>query len=177
MMVQARRLMQVSLKYLPHGGRRHRHITYPLLALGALTLASVVIGVAHHRLEMAIAGRVQAQQAFEAAQQRLADLNRQAAYARAVEALMQKARDAGYGPGQWGTRRIDIKQATMSRETFNTVLSQIARSPSQMFGADEFELSMKNASGSLFEMPFASGGDAPLSVTLSGTLYFRLGAS
>jgi hypothetical protein len=83
---------------------------------------------------------------------------------------------AGYGAGQWAIRRMDIRQAVMTRETVNEVLAQIRRTPSQMFGADEFELSMKSSDGSLFEVPTTNSADSALLVTLSGVLHFRLEA-
>ncbi|MCA7955581.1 hypothetical protein LGM43_35590 [Burkholderia seminalis] len=156
--------------------QRRAHVAYPLATLAALGLSSVAVYWGHHALTSAYFEREMARGARRDAAERLTQLNRQAAAVRASRALLGEAEAAGFGPGQWGLRRMDIRQATMSRESVNRLLSQIARTPSQMFGAEEFELSMKSATGGLFETP-VSGSDASLLVTLSGTLYFRLGAS
>jgi hypothetical protein len=132
--------------------------------------------LSHHALMQATEQRQAAGQVHAAAVRRLQELNRQAAQVRSLNALMNEARQAGFGPGQWAIRRMDIRQATMTRETFNGVLAQMTRNRAQVFGADEFEVSVKDAGGSLFETPAGSGSDPALSVTLSGTLYFRLGA-
>ncbi|KWN22004.1 hypothetical protein WT83_04855 [Burkholderia territorii] len=152
-------------------------MVYPLVALMALIGATAVSSHVHHALSVAHEQRDMAIQMRDAAQQELDGATRQAAVVRRAKALMAHAGQAGYAPGQWSIRRVDFRQAAMTRETVNELLSQIHRNSSQMFGADEFELSMKSATGSLFEAPLPEGGDASLLFTLSGTLYFRLGAS
>ncbi len=150
------------------------HFGYPAIALGALIVACLTAFGAHHALTQAEMRRALAQLAHTSAEQHLAELEREAARARVAQGQMDEAQQIGFGQGQWAIRRMDIHQATMSRATLNDLLSQLTRTPLQLFGADSFELSMKDANGGLFETPAAGNGEQSLSVTLSGTLYFRL---
>ncbi|KVG81691.1 hypothetical protein WJ36_13925 [Burkholderia ubonensis] len=152
-------------------------MVYPVLALMALIGATAVSSHVRHALSVAQEQRDMAIRMRDVAQQELDGATRQAAVVRQARALMAHAVEAGYAPGQWSIRRVDFRQAAMRRETVNELLSQIHRNSSQVFGADEFELSMKSATGSLFEVPLPDDGDASLLFTLSGTLHFRLGAS
>ncbi|KWE37934.1 hypothetical protein [Burkholderia territorii] len=156
--------------------RAREHIVYPAVALIALGSATVFTSFSHQRLQAAYERRDTATRLYDTAQQALSDARRRVERARMARTQMTDAMRAGYGVGQWAIRRMDIRQAVMTRETVNEMLSQISRTPSQMFGADEFELSMKSADGGLFEVPAANSGDTALLVTLAGTLYFRLGA-
>lgn len=150
------------------------HIVFPLAAVALLLVSGGLLFAAHQTLAAGEARLQAAQLAREAAADELAQLAREAATAHDAAQLMVRAQRAGLGPGQWAIRRMDMHQVSMSRETLNEVLAQIAHTPSQMFGADDFELSVRSAGGSLFEAPVAGGGEASLSVTLSGTLYFHL---
>lgn len=156
--------------------RAREYIVYPVMALIALGGATVFTSFSHQRLQAAYERRDAATRLHDMALHALSDARRRAEQVRLARTQMTHAMQAGYGVGQWATRRMDIRQAVMTRETVNEVLAQIRRTPSQMFGADEFELSMKSSDGSLFEAPTTNSADSALLVTLSGVLYFRLEA-
>ncbi|MBG0881256.1 hypothetical protein H0X90_31100 [Burkholderia sp. 9775_39] len=154
--------------------RAREYIVYPVMALIALGGATVFTSFSHQRLQAAYERRDAATRLRDTAQHALSDARRQAEKVRLARTQMTEAMQAGYGVGHWAIRRMDIRQVSMTRETANEMLAQISRTPSHMFGADDFELSMKSSDGSLFEAPVANSADSTLLVTLSGALYFRL---
>lgn len=156
--------------------RDREYIVYPVTALIALGGATVFTSFSHQRLQASYERRDAATRLHDTAEHALSDARRQAEKVRLARTQMTHAMQAGYGVGQWAIRRMDIRQAVMTREAVNEMLAQISRTPSHMFGADEFELSMKSSDGSLFEAPVTNSADSTLLVTLSGALYFRLEA-
>ena len=64
-----------------------------------------------------------------------------------------------------------MNQVAISRESMNTLLAEISRSPGRFFAAEQFEVSVRRQDESLFVTPAdpASG----LVLSLKGTLLFR----
>jgi hypothetical protein len=137
----------------------------------ALAVAAVWFALARSHLTGAydLVG-VQRQQLAEA-RQRLAEAQLRVRFASGARELVSQSVAYGYVPSAWGERRISIHQSPMERTAVNDLLGDVARTPSRVFGADAFELSVTRAEEGLFDVP--SGREQSLLLTLHGALLFR----
>lgn len=117
----------------------------------------------------------QVQHAQQALQQ-VADLAQtqqlQATLAAATRTLLDDAARHDIRAGQWGERRLNIRQANLRRDEINNVLRDITVNESRLFQSEEFELSVLRPDEGLFQMP---ASDNALRLTLRGSVLFRLG--
>lgn len=116
--------------------------------------------------------------ALAQAQARLAGVERtervalaKAQQAARARALLTEAAAAGFSPRNWDARRFNMKQVSISRDTANTLVGEITRSPDRYFAAEQFEISVRRQDESLFVTPADPASE--LVVTLRGSLYFK----
>lgn len=151
--------------------RRQRLLWFT--GLLALLLLSILL-TALLRAQVTTAS-AQVQQVRQALQS-MADLAQtqqlQAALQQATRELLNDAADRGVRAGQWGERRLNIRQANLSRDEVNTVLRDITVNDDRLFHSDEFELSVLRPDEGLFQVP---AQDSALRLTLRGSVLFRLG--
>ncbi|MGE0099773.1 MAG: hypothetical protein AB7S86_15635 [Hydrogenophaga sp.] len=119
-----------------------------------------------------------ARQELGAAEQRLVEARQdeartieQAKRAQLALGLMRDAHTSGLGFAAWAERRFNIKQAGMSRGAANALLSEMLRSPDRLFGAEEFEMSVRQAGEGLFSS--VNDPASTVQVSVRGSLLFR----
>lgn len=151
--------------------RRQAMLLMLVIALVALVASALWFARARSGLAAAYA-------AVAAERSALDDLHRQQQeqklrndLASAGAALIERANTVGLDPARWGERRINIRQAQLTREAVNELLATTARGDGRLFGADEFELSVTRSDDGLFDVPGAQS--QPIALTLRGTLLFR----
>ena len=93
--------------------------------------------------------------------------------AQAAQGLLREASSQGLAPSAWAERRIHIRQATMRRAEANALLSELVRTPDRLFGAEEFELSVRDPREGLFSQQ--SDPAATVQVPVRGSMVFRTG--
>ncbi len=137
----------------------------------ALAVAAVWFAMARAQLTRAydLVGARRQEQAE--AEQKLSEAQLRVRFATGARELIAASRASGYVPAAWGERRIAIRQTPMPRGSINDLLGDVARTPTRIFGADAFELSVTRAEDSLFEVP--GGREQPLLLTMHGALLFR----
>lgn len=91
----------------------------------------------------------------------------------AADRILALAKSAGLSSKEWNERRINIQANTMPRGDVNALLADLANSPRQIFGADQFDIAVKDAAHGLFDAP--SEKNAGVVVTLKGLALFRAG--
>jgi reverse gyrase len=124
------------------------------------------------------ANRTAARQELAAAQQQLAAAQEEevrtielARRAQLAQKLLRDASAQDLSHKDWAERRFNVKQATMSRAAANALLSEMVRSRDRMFGAEEFELSVRQASEGLFSS--VVDPTSTVQVSVRGSLLFR----
>jgi len=71
----------------------------------------------------------------------------------------------------WTERKINIQSVDMRREQVNELMRDIVNNSNQIFGAETFELAVKDPGTSLFDAP--RNAEEVLVVTLKGAAMFR----
>lgn len=142
--------------------------------VGALLLLAMIAGF----FQWASVDLSAARQELGAAQQRLSEARQEevrtielAKRAQLALGLMRDAANSGLGHTAWAERRFNIKQATMSRAAANSLLSEMQRLPDRLFGAEEFELSVRQPGEGLFSN--VADPASSVQVTVRGSLLFR----
>ncbi len=142
--------------------------------IGALLLLATVAGF----FQWASVDLSTARQELSAAQQRLAEARQEevrtielAKRAQLALGLIRDANTNGLGHAAWAERRFNIRQATMSRAAANSLLSEMQRLPDRLFGAEEFELSVRQSGEGLFSS--VADPASAVQVTVRGSLLFR----
>jgi hypothetical protein len=155
----------------PGAIRRRRQLA--LFGVAALALAASAGFAFHARAAVAAAEYERAEQRFQLEQTRIqfAEAERRAEQAAAAGRLIEQAAASGWTPGDWGERRIALRQTRLPREAVEELLQTTAREPGRIFGADEFDLSVTRMDEGLFESPDAQA--QPLQLTLRGAHFFR----
>lgn len=142
--------------------------------IGALALLALMAGFFRWASGDLAAARLE----LGAAQQRLAEAQQEEA--RTIElakraqlalGLMRDAQSNGLAHTAWAERRFNIKQAIMSRAAANALMSEMVRSRDRLFGAEEFELSVRQSSEGLFSN--VADPQSTVQVSVRGSLLFR----
>lgn len=144
------------------------------LLWGSLVLAALsIVGLAAARWNVAnaTAAVATARQALSAAQSVEEQNRRTLALRRTYDELMSRSQRHAVLAKDWDERRINVRQAQMSRASVNRLLSEMSRSPDRLAGASFFEISVKDPQDGLFTRPASM--DADLVVSLRGTVLFR----
>jgi len=132
-------------------------------------LVMVAAYLAHFDLESRRRDLRAANQALEvASQERLSRVNQKKKIEIARKMLAASA-SAGLSYTSWDERRFNLKQVTMNRDQSEKLISQLGRSKTTAFGAEQFEISVKDSANSLF-LPQPKGSS--LVVTIHGTMLF-----
>lgn len=134
-----------------------------LLSLAFLVFSRTAVASAQRKLASA-ASTLQA--ARQAQAQRDAGVRRAAAW----QALQSASERAGLNSAAWDERRFNIRQAPMTREAANKLVSELARTPERLFSAEQFDVSVRDAEQGLFTVP--ASADADLVVSLRGSMVF-----
>ncbi len=137
-----------------------------LLAMAAGFFRWSSADLAAARQELAVA-----RQSLSEARQTEVQTIDQAKRAQLALGLMRDAAAVGLRHSSWAERRFNIKQANMSRAAANALLSEMVRSPDRLFGAEEFELSVRDSKEGLFSNVLDPGSTVQVSVR--GSLFFR----
>lgn len=94
-----------------------------------------------------------------------------AALETAATRILSQAREAGLSQKDWNERRINIQSITMQRARVNELIPEVANNANQIFGAEQFDISVKSPAQGLFDAP--SAVDDGVVLTLKGTVLFR----
>lgn len=142
--------------------------------VGALLVLALTAGL----LRWASGDLVAATLELSGAQQRLAEARQEEARtivlakrAQAALGLMRDASSSGLAHAVWAERRFNIKQANMSRAAANSLISEMLRSRDRLFGAEEFELSVRQPGEGLFSN--VTDPASMVQVSVRGSLLFR----
>jgi hypothetical protein len=169
-------LMQIKLGGLSGPSRGSAPQSEPRWAwvVGALLLLALIAGFFSWASRDLASARVE----FGGAQQRLAEARQEevrtielAKRAQLALGLMRDANTSGLSHTAWAERRFNIKQAIMSRAAANSLLSEMLRSPDRLFGAEEFELSVRQSAEGLFSN--VADPASTVQVSVRGSLLFR----
>jgi hypothetical protein len=74
-------------------------------------------------------------------------------------------------PRHWAKRFVDLRQTQLARGDANRFFGSLARAEDRLFHAEAFDLSVTGNDKGLFH----PSGNAPLMLTVRGTLLFRAG--
>lgn len=140
-----------------------------VLSLGFLFFARAQLIEGEFRLNDAKA-EMQQVLALEGQEQTRAKLNE------LMKELFAQAGRQGLLRQDWNERKVSITGVTMSREEANDLLADMSNNAQQIFGASQFEFSVRDTESGLFEAP-TSRDNADLAVTLKGSAVFRTAPS
>ncbi|MDR0771400.1 MAG: hypothetical protein LBE75_09470 [Burkholderiales bacterium] len=90
-----------------------------------------------------------------------------------AQQLMQSAASQGLSPDDWAERRINLRQAQVTRQEANELLLSVARTKGRLFSVEEFDISVSRDDEGLFNI--SNRPNTPLLLTLRGTAVFRTG--
>lgn len=153
-----------------HAGFRGRaYLLWVSLVLALLSMAG--LAAAHWSAATASAALATARQALSAAQSLEAQNRRTLALRQTYDELMSQSQRHAVLAGDWDERRINVRQAQMSRASVNRLLSDMSRSPERVAGASFFEISVRDPQDGIFTRPTSI--DADLVVSLRGTVLFK----
>lgn len=85
--------------------------------------------------------------------------------------LLELAETQRATPRHWARRFIDLRQTPLARDAANRFFGSIARAEDRRFHVEAFDLAVTGNDKGLFHLP----GNAPLLLTVRGTLLFRAG--
>ena len=122
------------------------------------------------------------QQAADSAAASLAAANQSQARARmesrrsaAIETFLQEAQRTELVSSAWDERRFGIRQASMTRDATNRLLTELARARGRIFSAESFENSVKDPKEGLFNPPGMP--QTELMISMRGSLLYRAKAA
>ena len=147
------------------------------LFLLAAAVALLLLGVLG--LDRARAAHTQALRAMPGAsaelqetrgRQQLAQRNR--ALLEVSASVQQHAQRSFILPSYWSERQINMRQQSLTREQFNSVLLSTARSSNQLLKLEEFDVAVTHPDEGLFDL--VGGARLPVLVSLRGSLKFRI---
>jgi hypothetical protein len=85
--------------------------------------------------------------------------------------LLDATTERGLVPENWATRRINLRQARLTRAEANELINSIARTDSRFFNVEEFEVAVTRDEEGLFTLPVNT--NSSLAATVQGTLIFQ----
>lgn len=142
----------------------------------ALVLGALAAGVsfAHYGLAQLAAVRHEAANAsrtLAAAEQQLAMAQAHAFQVEQATHLVEQVRRQGLQPEHWGERRINLRAVSTSRAEADHLLRETAMNRRHLFVAENYEISVLDAQGGLFDAP--GQNDRGLNLSLRGAFYAR----
>jgi hypothetical protein len=90
---------------------------------------------------------------------------------RSMALLLEESKASGMDAASWNKRKFNLKQVAMSRDAVNSLLDEVTRSSGSVFGAEEFEITVRKFDEGLFNSP--KDPSSTIEVTLKGALMFR----
>jgi hypothetical protein len=90
-----------------------------------------------------------------------------------AQQLMQSAASHGLSPVGWAERRVNLRQAQLSRHDANEFLLSVARTNGRLFNVEEFDISVTHDDEGLFSI--SNRPNSLLLLTVRGTTVFRTG--
>ncbi len=153
---------------------RRWHVIIFFLSLAILGMAALWFTQARYTLADAYSALSISQGDFAKAQQTEAIVRKEVELANMINKTMQVGATQSMRSQDWGERRIQVRNANLSRQAVNDLLTGVARQPGRLFGAESFDISVSRADDGLFSTFDASFTQPDLVVTLEGTLLFQV---
>ena len=115
--------------------------------------------------------RDMAQRERQSALQTQAQIESRGELEKTARKLLQLAEARHATPRHWARRFVDLRQTQLTRGEANRFFESLARAEDRMFHAEAFDLAVTGNDKGLFH----PSGNTPLSLTVRGTLLFRVG--
>lgn len=154
-------------------GEVRRLLDSRMLRMGAvvfLLLSLVFLGFSRTAVSNAQRELALAASTLQAAQQAQAQRDVGVRRAAAWHALLSASERADLNSTAWDERRFNIRQAPMTREAANKLVSELARTPDRLFSAEQFDFSVREPEQGIFTTP--SSAESDLVVSLRGSMVF-----
>lgn len=153
---------------------RRWHFIVFFLSLAVLGMAALWFTQARYSLADAYAALSMSQRDYAKAQQTEAIVRKEVELANMINKTLQVGATQSMNSRDWGERRIQVRNANLSRQAVNDLLTGVARQPGRLFGAENFDISVSRAEDGLFSTFDDSLAHPDLVVTLEGTLLFQV---
>jgi hypothetical protein len=152
--------------------QRRKRLFLAVCALVFLAAATAGLLASSRQLQEARLDAAMARRAFDEAILRRDEAQSRAELEDAARQLAQLAAARRATPRHWAKRLVDLRQRQLGRDEANTFFSSLARTEERLFHAEAFDLAVTGDDAGLFDL---SEKNAPLSVTVRGTLIFHAG--
>jgi hypothetical protein len=163
--------MNTPSSSLPWKEQRRRKIVFAVAMLSLLAASALFFFLAQQLLKRSQAGAFLEARALQEARLMEANALDRKRLDESARELLDGAARRGLLPENWAGRRINLRQANLPREEVNDLIFSIARTDSRFFNLEEFEVAVTRDEEGLFSLPVRA--NAPLSVTVQGTLIFQ----
>ncbi len=153
--------------------RRKRRVLLAVIMLLLLLAATVFFAYARQMYRQSQMEAVISEQAYQEAVWREDEARDVALFNEKAQQMVQAAAAHGLSPDGWAERRINLKQAQISRGEANELLLTVARKDNRLFNVEEFDIAVTRDDEGLFNLSERS--NTPLLITVRGTSVFRTG--
>lgn len=153
--------------------QRKKRLVFAVCMLILLLLATIFLGYARQNLRQSQIDAAISQRAYQEAIWTEEEVKDVALLNEKAQQMMQSAVSRGLSPNDWAERRINLKQAQLTRNEANELLLSIARTKERLFSVEEFDISVARDDEGIFNVP--SRPNTPLVLTVRGTAVFRTG--
>ncbi|MFA5489310.1 MAG: hypothetical protein WC284_08840 [Candidimonas sp.] len=166
-----------SLSSLENSGfqrkRRWQFIAFSI-SLAILAMAAFWFTQARYTLADAYSKLSISQRDHARALQAEAIVRKEVELANLIDKTLQVGTAQSMNSRDWGERRVQVRNTSMSRQAVNDLLTGVARQPGRLFGAEHFDVSVSRAEDGLFSSFDESFQQPDLVVSLEGTLLFQV---
>lgn len=153
--------------------QRKKRLLFATSMLLLLLVATVFLVFARQKLQQSQIEVAVSQRAYQEAVWAEEESRDAALFNEKAQQLMQSAASRGLSPDYWAERRINLKQAQVSRNEANELLLSIERTSGRLFDVEEFDIAVTRDDEGLFNI--SNHPNTPLLLTVRGTTVFRTG--
>jgi hypothetical protein len=152
--------------------QRGKRLFLAAVMLTFLAIAAAGLLASSRQLRQAHLSAAMAQRARQDAIQRRDEAASRADLEKAARELSQLAAARRATPRHWAKRIVDLRQRQLARDEANVFFASLARTEGRLFHVESFDLAVIGDDAGLFDL---SPKNAPLSMTVRGTLIFHAG--
>lgn len=156
---------------MPLGASRLGGIRVSLCLLTGVVVSLIFLSYSHGVLVAATQDVSALSEEVSELSRRKSEAKKQASDEAMINQILEQAKSKGLGSKDWNERRMNIQSVTMHRERFNELMADVANTPRQVFGAEQFDVAVKDVAYGLFDEPPTA--DQGVVLTLRGTALFR----
>lgn len=153
--------------------QRKKRLLFAVGMLILLFLATVFLVYARQNLRQSQVNAAVSRQTHQEALWKEEEARDVALFNEKAQQMMRSATSHGLSPDGWAERRINLKQAQITRHEANELLLSVARTGDRLFNIEEFDISVTRGDEGLFNI--SDRPNTPLLLTARGTAVFRTG--